>query len=82
MAEHGFALYGALFSPPGTRVVAMNFANHYQSAIARLRGHRIAYAPPADGTFRHWRLSRDLSPSWNVDLPTLGRVMRELVTAA
>jgi hypothetical protein len=56
----------------------MNFPNHYLSAIARLRGHRIGYAPPADGRFRHWRLARDLSPTWRIDLPTLGRTIQEV----
>lgn len=79
VAEHGEALYGALFAPPETRVVAINFANHYQSAIARLRGHRIAYVPPADGKFRHWRLTPGLSRTWNVDVDLLVRTVHEMI---
>ena len=79
VAEHGYALYGTLFSPPGTRVVALNFPNNQISAIARLRGHRLAYVPPADGLFRHWRLSGGLSPTWKVDQALLRRVTREMI---
>jgi capsular polysaccharide biosynthesis protein len=79
VAEYGDALHAALFAPPGTRVVAINFANHYQSAIARLRGHRIAYVPPADGTFRHWRLTPGLSPTWRVDVALLVRTVQEMM---
>ncbi len=82
VAEHGDALYGTLFAPPGTRVVAINFANHYVSAIARVRGHRIAYVPPADGQFRHWRLSPGLSPNWRVDVAVLVRVVQQMMQDA
>lgn len=79
VAEHGLALYGSLFSPPGTRIVSINFANHALSAIGRLRGHRIAYVPPADGAFHHWRLTRALSPTWKVDPATVAQVVREMM---
>jgi len=79
VAEHGYALYGALFSPPETRVVALNFANHYLSAIARLRGQQIAYVPPADGQFRHWRLTRTQSRTWKVDVAVLRSIVQDMM---
>jgi capsular polysaccharide biosynthesis protein len=79
VGEYGFAMCGTLFSPPGTRVVAVNFAAHYLSAIARLRGHRIAYVPPADGRFHHWRLTRELSRSWKVDVATMRGVVQAMM---
>jgi capsular polysaccharide biosynthesis protein len=79
VAEHGYALNAALFAPRGTRVVALNFGNHYQSAITRLRGHRIAYLPPADGKFRHWRLSGSLPRNFRVEPDVLRRVVQEML---
>ncbi len=79
VAEYGFALCATLFSPPGTRVVVLNFAAHYLSAIARLRGHRMAYVPATDGQFHHWRLTRDLPRTWKVDVAMLARVVREMM---
>jgi hypothetical protein len=58
--------------------VALNFTTHTLSAIARVRGHRLAYVPPADGRFRHWRLTRELSPTWRVDPAVLRRVVLEM----
>lgn len=78
VGEYGFALSGTLFCQPGTRVVALNFTTHTLSAIARVRGHRLAYVPPADGRFRHWRLTRELSPTWRVDPAVLRRVVLEM----
>jgi capsular polysaccharide biosynthesis protein len=79
VAEFGFALCGTLLCRPGTRVVSLNFNAHYLSAIARVRGLRIAYVPPADGAFRHWRLSRDLPPTFSIDVATLRQVTREMM---
>jgi len=82
VAEHADALYGTLFAPPGTRVVAINFANSHVSAIARLRGHLVAYVPPADGQFRHWRLGFGLSRSWAADVAEVRRVVAEMIDSA
>jgi hypothetical protein len=79
VAEYGDALHGALFAPPGTRVVAIGFANHCQSAIARVRGQTIAYVPPADGAFRHWRFGQGLSRSWTVDPERLRRTAEDML---
>jgi capsular polysaccharide biosynthesis protein len=79
VAEYGFALYGSLFSPPGTRIVSLNFSNHALSAIGRLRRHRLAYVPPADGKFHHWRLTRDLSRTWRVAPDELRKCVQEMV---
>jgi capsular polysaccharide biosynthesis protein len=79
VAEHGLALYGTLFSPPGTRIVSINFANHALSAIARLRGHRIAYVAPADGAFHHWRLTRALPATWMADPVALVQAVRAMM---
>ncbi len=81
VAEYGFALCATLFCPPGTRVVVLNFAAHYLSAIGRLRGHRMAYVPAADGQFHHWRLTRDLSRTWKVDVAVLRRTVQEMARA-
>ncbi len=79
VAEYGLALYGSLFSPPGTRVVAVNFANHALSAIARLRGHRLAYVSPTDGKFHHWRLTRDLPSTWKADRSALRKAVQDMM---
>ena len=52
------------------------------SGFARLRGHRIAYVPPADGQFRHWRLSPGLSRSFRVDVAQLIGVVRDMMRDA
>jgi capsular polysaccharide biosynthesis protein len=77
--EYGSALHNAIFSPPGTRVIALNFFNNYQSKIARVRRHRLAYVPPEDGKFRHWRLSRDLVRKFRVDPEVVRRTTSEML---
>lgn len=77
--EYGSALHNAIFSPAGTRVIALNFFNNYQSKIARVRRHHLAFVPPEDGRFRHWRLSRDLVRKFRVDLETLRRTTGEVL---
>jgi capsular polysaccharide biosynthesis protein len=49
VGEFGSALHNALFSRPGTLVVALNWINGVQSRIARLRRHRIGYLLPDSG---------------------------------
>jgi hypothetical protein len=81
VGEYGFMLQNALFAPPGARVVAINFANNYQSKIARLRGHRMAYVAPKDGQFRHWRFGQGLSRKFAVDVGSLRRTVAEIAAA-
>jgi len=50
VGEFGSGLHNAIFSAPGTIVVALNWINPIQSRIARLRGHRIGYLLPTTGT--------------------------------
>ena len=77
--EFGSALHNTIFSPPGTQVIAVNFFNHYQSAIARVRRQRIAFVPPEDGTFRHWRLTANLPRKFRADLAILRRTTQEML---
>ena len=79
VGEYGSGLHNAIFSGPGTRIVAINFFNNYQSKIARLRRHRLAFVPPQDGRFRHWRLTRDLPRKFSVDIGLLRQTMLEML---
>ncbi len=76
--EYGAALHDAMFAPPGTRIVAINFANNYQSRLARVRRQALAYVPPSDGLFRHWSLNRGAAPNYTVDLAVLRGIVREM----
>jgi O-antigen biosynthesis protein WbqL len=62
--EYGSALHNAIFAPPGTTIVGLNWINAYQSQIAALMGHRIGYLRPADGQMRDsqgiWRGDRSM----------------------
>ena len=80
--EYGSALHNAIFAPRGARVISINFFNNYQSKIARLRGHRMAFVPPADGTFRHWRLTSQLARKFRVDIEQLRRTTEEMLNLA
>ena len=50
VGEYGGGLHNAMFSAPGTIVIALNWINRIQSRMARLRGHRIGYLLPTSGT--------------------------------
>jgi capsular polysaccharide biosynthesis protein len=78
VGEYGSGLHNAIFAGPGTQVIAINFFNNYQSKIARLRGHRMAFVTPEGGKFHHWRLTRDLPRKFSVDLGQLRRVVTEM----
>lgn len=80
--EYGSGLHNAMFSPAGARVIALNFFNNYQSKIARVRGHRMAFVPPADGIFRHWRITAKLPRKFRIDLETLRRTLGEVLDSA
>lgn len=54
VGEFTSALHNAIFSPFGTRVVALNYVNEMQDAIAAFAGHRIGYVLPRDGRARVW----------------------------
>jgi len=77
--EYGSALHNALFAPQGARVIAINFFNNYQSRIARLRQHRLAFVPPGDGRFRHWRLTGHSPRKYAVDPAVLRSVTLEVL---
>lgn len=57
--EFSSALHNTAFSPAGTRVIALNRINWYQSRIGRLKRQPIAYVAPADGIWRDWRARND-----------------------
>jgi hypothetical protein len=69
--EFSSALHNAMFMAPGTGVIAINFFNAYQSGIARVRRQHIAFVPPDDGIFRHWRLTADRPRVFNVNCDEL-----------
>ncbi len=79
VGEYGFAMCATLFCRPGTRVIALNFSAHYLSAIARVRGLRIAFLPPFDGQFRHWRLSPDKPRDFGIDVAALRKLVKEMM---
>ncbi len=76
--EYGSGLHNAIFAGRDTRVIAINFANHYQSKIGRLRGHRLAYVAPEGGGFRHWRFAANLPRTFRVDVDLLRRTALEM----
>jgi capsular polysaccharide biosynthesis protein len=43
------ALHGAIFSPPGTKIIALGRVNYLQDCIASSLGHRIGYVHPNKG---------------------------------
>lgn len=49
VGEFGSGLHNALFSPEGTRVVALNWINEVQSRIAAFRGHDLGFILDPDG---------------------------------
>ncbi|MDP8916653.1 MAG: glycosyltransferase 61 family protein [Pseudomonadota bacterium] len=49
VGEFGSGLHNAIFSPAGTRVVALNWINEVQSRIAAFRGHDLGYILDPDG---------------------------------
>jgi capsular polysaccharide biosynthesis protein len=75
---YGSGLHNAIFAGRDTRVIAINFANDYQSKIGRLRGHRLAFVAPAGGGFRHWRLAPGLPHTFRVDLGVLRRTALDM----
>ena len=81
VGEFSSALHNAMFMAPGSGVVAINFFNSYQSAIARMRRQVIAYVPPADGQFRHWRHTAHLSRQFAVNCRQLEDIARKVVDA-
>lgn len=50
VGEFGSAMHNTLFSPPGTKVLCLNWINGLQSRIAQLKRHRVAYLLPSEGT--------------------------------
>lgn len=54
VGEFSSALHNAIFSRPGTRLVAVNWVNHVQDIIAAAGGHEINYILPEDGAPRLW----------------------------
>ena len=78
--EYGSALHNALFSPPGTKVIALNRINWYQSRIASLRGHHIGFIRPSNGTWQDWR-TRERSPSFTFDRENVLRCVTRMLSA-
>jgi capsular polysaccharide biosynthesis protein len=54
--EYSSALHNTVFAQRGTKVIALNRVNWYQSLICRAFSQRLALIPPADGVMRDWRL--------------------------
>ena len=79
--EFSSALHNAMFMRRGTGVIAINFFNGYQSAIARLREQTIAFVPPDDGFFRHWRYTSEMPRKFRVDCQVLGRAVSDMLEA-
>lgn len=77
--EYGPALLDVLFAPFGARVLAINFSDNPLSRIARLRRQPVAFVPPADGLFRHPRLTGGAPPGYVVDIAALLATVRAFV---
>ena len=60
-------------------MIAINFFNNYQSKVARLRGHKMAFVPPEGGKFHHWRLTRDAPRKFSADIAALRRTTMEMI---
>jgi O-antigen biosynthesis protein WbqL len=78
--EYGSALHNAMFSRAGTKIISLNCINWYQSMIGRLRRHRVAFVPPADGYFRTWRERHEGAQGFSIDLAQLERVVRDVIS--
>lgn len=50
VGEFGSAMHNTLFSPRDTNVLCLNWINGLQSRIAQLKGQRVGYLLPSDGT--------------------------------
>jgi capsular polysaccharide biosynthesis protein len=48
VGEFGSAMHNALFSPPGTTVLCLNWINGLQSRIAQLKRQRVGYLLPSN----------------------------------
>jgi O-antigen biosynthesis protein WbqL len=70
VGEFGSGLHNALFSPAGTRVVALNWITEVQSRIATFRGHDLGYVMDPDGRPRAFRLEPGMQP-FHIDLREL-----------
>lgn len=69
--EYSSALHNALFARRGVKVLSLNRINWYQSQIARLRGQRLGFVPPADGLMRDWRQRGDTPVAYHIDCARL-----------
>ena len=58
-------------------MIALNFGSHQQGAMARARQQRMAYLPPRDGRFRHWRYSGELPRGYETDADRLRALVRQ-----
>jgi O-antigen biosynthesis protein WbqL len=76
VGQYSSALHNALFAPAGATVIALNRVNWYQSMIARLRRHRLAFIKPRDGVFRNWRLRARGDAAFAIDPQEVARVLR------
>lgn len=56
VGEFGSAMHNALFSPPGTSLLCLNWINGLQSRIAELKRQRVGYLLPSSGTPVTYRL--------------------------
>ena len=65
--QYSSALHNALFARRGIKVLSLNRINWYQSMIARLRGQRLGFVPPADGVMRDWRRRGAAPVEYNID---------------
>jgi hypothetical protein len=69
--QYSSALHNSLFSRRGTKVLSLNRINWYQSMIARLRGQRLGFVPPADGVMRDWRMRGAAVVEYSIDCAEL-----------
>ncbi len=77
--QYSSALHNAMFSPIGAVVISLNCINWYQSVIARLRGHKLAFVKPSDGVFRTWRSRGSGTSDFSIDPATLREIVLSVV---
>ena len=77
--EYSSALHNAMFCRPGTKVICLNCINWFQSAIGRLRRHKLAFVPTSDGRFLTWRQRGEGVHRFSIDIAQLTRVVRDVI---
>jgi Domain of unknown function (DUF4422)/Glycosyltransferase 61/Methyltransferase domain len=77
--QYSSALHNSLFARRGIKVLSLNRINWYQSRIARLRGQRLGFVPPADGAMRDWRRRGGTVAEYSIDCAELRSYIADFI---